>query len=276
MQEQIPTSANIANNAPTHQLERLDFISLVKRALAETKPWADLGKNPQLNHELLRERGFISQPYICDSGSYRAGFFKQGFPSAVGLYLAICGKSTNESLVTRLWPTDWRELNLLYRSSNNSVRFFNIDWRTSTINHHANYESYNFNFYPELFTATINSNPNFSFAMGFSNVYGNWHRHGEYPDYNPERIISVGDLPPIYIPWAIDLNLNASLSYIHPLETAWYKLNTKWVKVAFDDHSEHSNLMVICPASNPFDRFGQIKIDLVALTDKPTDSPVRF
>lgn len=185
-------------------------------AITSTEPWVKYApvdvNRPTLAHT-LRERAFISQPYFCNLGSYRAGFFKQGFSSPSALFLAISRHGTNEGLVIRLWPeVTWPPLlPLLYRSFNNNERRFDINLRDFEI-YSQTRKDYRFNNHqelPELLNATMVGKPNFVLTRAVLwNACGRWNSH-PYAEYNPERVIKVGELPSVHIPWNIDLRRSA-------------------------------------------------------------------
>jgi len=295
-----PKEVEITPIELTEPLERLDFIGAIKRVLTETKPWVKYApvdvSQPTLAH-ILRDRAFISQPYFCDLGLYRVGFFKQGFSSPSALFLAISRQGTNEGLVVRLWPeVTWPPLlPLLYRSLNNNERLFDINLRDFEI-YSQTREDYRFNGHqelPELLNATIGSKPNFVLTRAkFWNACGRWNSR-PYAEYNPERVIKMGELPAVHIPWNIDLLRSAHLVYIQPMEPMWYRRYFGWVKVELGlgrhydinrNLHENSYLLVTWPwffkAVAKFltvwshEKYGACLnrqgIDLTELTDQPT------
>lgn len=284
---------------PTEPLERLDFIGAIKRVLVETKLWvkyAPVDKNQLTVAHKLRERAFISQPYFCDLGFHRIGFFKQGFSVPGALYLAISRNGTNEGLVIRMWPeVTWPPvLTLLYRSLSNNERLFHINLRDFEISSQTReYYHYNYQVHPDLLNATMASKPNFVLTRAeLWNACGNWNGH-DYTEYHSERLIKVGELPPVHIPWTIDLRRSAHLVFIQPMEPMWYRRYFGWVKVElglghhYDIRGilhEDSHLLVTWPWFFKFvakflsvwshqkyrECLNRQGIDLIALTDQPT------
>jgi transcriptional regulator with XRE-family HTH domain len=284
-------------------LERLDLISTIKRVLTETTPWVKYApvdkNNPSVAHK-LRERVFISQPYFCNLGGFRVGFFREGFSSPGALYLAISRNETNEGLVVKLWPTFdgfWLST-LLYRSMKNNEGLFEINLRDFEIrvkpwNYYLDGRA---QVYTDLLNATMSSKPNFVlWDTGYINalVYRVRSKYRDYSDYDPERLINARELPPIHIPWNIGLGSSSiHLVYVHPIEPMWFRQYFGWTKVElglgshYDTKGQHQNdshLTVTWPRFFKFrakvlsfwshskykNCLDRKEIDLIALTDNP-------
>lgn len=235
------SKSEIPPNEPITLLEKLDFFDAVKHALSETQPWvkyAPIDKNKPSWGHLLREYGFIFRPYISDFGPFRIGFFRKGIPPYYALFLAISRRESSEGLVVRLSPTliyaDWCEgttpevtapfLSLFYRSRNNNAQLLNINLEWFHFDEHdlGNW------FFDMLLQATANSTPNFEFTGAwFGNSYGSLFTRAKIYDsesYFFKRLIKVGKMNPVEIPWSISCmeRSSISLNYCHPVPTIWH------------------------------------------------------
>ncbi len=230
--------------------EQLDLSSTIKRVFTETTPWVKYApvdkNNPSLAHQ-LRERGFISRPYISDFGPFRVGFFRRGVMTPTSLFLAIHKRGTNEGFVIRLWPTKDRSkyqispfLIFFYRSAKNNERVFSINlefFRVERVGEsyefkkfyraHGFYEPYEYyhEFFPELLNATANTDPNFELTGG------SLHKGSfawSVDSYAFERMIRIQRLKPIEIAWTIDFYSPDTivLNYDHPVQTILGRANT--------------------------------------------------
>lgn len=209
-----------AANEPMFSLEKLDFLSVVKRVLSETKT----------------ENGSDFQPYISDFRAFRIGFFRMGIPPHSTLFLAISRRESSEGLVVRLSPTrafrDWCQgslpevkapfLDLFYRSRNNDSQMLhiNLEW----FHFEAGYLSID-SIFDGVLQATINGTPNFELTDSwFKNSYDMRPEIYDSGSYFFKRLIKIDKMNPIEIPWTIRSTFSSIvLQYSHPVPTIWHR-----------------------------------------------------
>lgn len=313
-----------SQNEPTLPSEKLDLPGAIIRVLKEIKPWvkyapADEDK-PTLAHR-LHECGFTHQPYFCDLGQWRIGLFKKSglyfsdfakkgydrskIPGV--LYLAISSNESKEGLVLRLWDSPYYPLS--YEAINQTDPFITLTYRSKKTNlcdFSINLEKFETKGYhvPSHFANSLLLDATQEYAANFELIGGgqmynayepfsDYKGWGKTLNYNPEKLIKEKDLPPVYIPWNINLKagLGIVLQYFHPIPT-WFRshLELSGIQLGLGPHSEYNGeqhdgscLSVSWPRVNRFQAMVLLfnyypwfkrcvkkeRIDLIAKTDEP-------